>query len=140
MRNTRGFTFIELMALIAIAITLLAAAVPYLLRARRSANQSSAIQSLRTIWTAQEIYRGKHQVYGQLTDLQTEGVIDANLRAGSHSLYAFTVTPSFAETAWTGTAAPQEDPAMMYYFVDDSGVIRQNPGAPADVTSPPVGN
>jgi type IV pilus assembly protein PilA len=140
MKNIRGFTLIELMMVIAIAIALLAAAVPSLLRARRSANQSSAIQSLRTLWTAEEIYRGKHQVYGQLPDLLAEGVIDTSLGAGSHSLYAFTVTPDVAGTSWTGTAAPQEDTAMMYFFIDDTGVIRQNPGGPADVTSPPVGN
>jgi prepilin-type N-terminal cleavage/methylation domain-containing protein len=56
MRNERGLTLIELMVAMAIMAIVAAMAVTQLIRARASANEASAIASLRAIASAQMAY------------------------------------------------------------------------------------
>jgi prepilin-type N-terminal cleavage/methylation domain-containing protein len=139
MRKEQGFTIIELLIVVAIIGLISAIAVPNLRRARRQANSASAIQSLRTITTAENLYDMKFKVYGTLADLAPEGTLDPQLASGQKHYYLFTITLRGADNKFACTATPIDDITVMpYYFVDETTVIRFNDGAPADATSDPI--
>jgi prepilin-type N-terminal cleavage/methylation domain-containing protein len=147
MRREQGFSLIELLIVVAIIGVIASIAIPSLQRARRYAQAGSAIQSLRTITTAENIYERRHKVYATLTDLAPEGTIDTNLAVGVKSGYNFTITlvPDATDIAkgklitFKANANPQHDlSASSYFYVDETAVIRYEEGAVATSTSAPI--
>ena len=83
MRRQRGFSLIELLIVIAIILVIAAMAIPNLLRSKMSANEASAVGSLRAIATAQTTYTVAYPNIGYadaLTKLAapTSGNVDEN--------------------------------------------------------------
>jgi prepilin-type N-terminal cleavage/methylation domain-containing protein len=71
-RKTSGFSLIELLIVVAIILIIAAIAIPNLLRARMSANESSAASAIRSITAAETAYFSAFPTVGyavQLPDL-----------------------------------------------------------------------
>jgi type IV pilus assembly protein PilA len=69
----RGFSLIELLIVIAIILVIAAIAVPSLLRSRISANEASAVYSIRTVNTAQTTYATAYPDKGYADQLSKLG-------------------------------------------------------------------
>ena len=115
-----------------LALPLMAAiAIPNLIAARQAANEGAAMASLRTISAAEENYYRKRHVYGTLTDLSDEQLIEPNLATGMRSGYKFSVSVSGYSVAnsvpdFEATAAPIDygKSGRRSFLIDETGVIR----------------
>jgi prepilin-type N-terminal cleavage/methylation domain-containing protein len=123
MKPAKGFSLLELLIVVAIILIIAMIAVPALLRARQSANESSAVANLRTIGSGQATYiLSSGGNYGSIPQLITEGLMDSRF-SSSVSGYSYVVTPfpggCTAEARPAGTNAGRYG----YYLLPDS-VIR----------------
>jgi prepilin-type N-terminal cleavage/methylation domain-containing protein len=115
-----GFSLFELLIVVTILLIIATMAIPNLLRARQSAQESAAVAQLRIINTSEVTYLSSNQgSYGSIPSLISKGLIDARF-TGSISGYNFTVTASGPN--YTANADPTSTNAgrFGYYSAPDA--------------------
>ena len=155
MKRTQGFSLIELLIVIVIIGVIAAIAIPNLLAARRSANEGSAVSSLRTLHGANVSYAataGSGDYAGQpatpgtssLNALRDEGLIDSVLGIGEKSGYVFigdwTEATATESSSFYFASNPVTSSGMLMsgtkrFGVATDGVLRVDV-TPADVGTP----
>lgn len=155
MHRNRGFSLIELLIVVAIIMIIAAIAVPGFLRAKISANETSAISSVRSITTAQIAYKITYPEIGYAASLDQLGppsnapasstqadLLDIRLTAPPYQDTGYTFSSAGNMSSFTVSAVPMvpaysgvrsfctDTPSVIYYSPSETGCV------PA--TSPPI--
>jgi len=156
-KDTRGFSLIELLIVVAIILIIAAIAIPSLLKSKIAANQASAVASLRAINTCEVTYSSTYNQGFTSTLLQlgppasgnstsaAAGLVDSVLAAGTKSGYSFVYTASAVVAGSTQNYSINANPISVgttgqnFYYTDATNVIRVNSSASASGSDAPIG-
>jgi type IV pilus assembly protein PilA len=139
------FLFVPFVAVVA------AIAIPNLIEARKHGNEAAAIGGLRTLCTAQVLYRegdkdgdGKLNYAPGLAQLGATSLIDPILAGGLKQGYRYQLAASSAapERRWVAVASPMTPGTTgdRHFMVDQDGVVYESPTPfplDPDASSPP---
>ncbi len=158
--NDAGFTLMELLIVISIMLILMLIAIPNMLNLKASANQTSAIQSLRTIHEAEIQYQTEYPANGFACSLPALGglassgapnaqgaqLLQPDLAGGQKSGYTFNITNCQKTTvnnqdqyvSFEATAVPQVVGKTGHdgFCLDMSGEIKRDPTGGTNCTVP----
>jgi len=151
-RKRRGFSLIELLIVIAIILIIITIAVPRLSKARMFAQETAALQAVKTLHSAQVQYYSQYGRYAtSLIELgppasgaespASAGLINNDLASGEKQGYKFTMTA--AGGGYTINASPVSfgNSGSKTLFSDQTMVVRENYGPePATAASKEVGH
>lgn len=154
-RKQRGFSLIELLIVVAIILLIAAIAIPNLLTSRMRAQESSAVQSLRTLNTSQVAYSNLYgNQYGYAPNLLALGpgnpcdpthacMIDEQLGCtpepcvkNGYNFYMATdsTTAPFTDFAFTATPQAWQRTGAKNFCTVDDGTLRFEVGATASLS------
>ena len=155
MPRQKGFSLIELLVVMVIILVIATIAISSMLHARMTANEASAVHSLRSLNTACATYASTYGIGypASLADLgpamtptlKAADLIDPVLAAGTKSGYIFTYTAGspdasgvihsykiVADTVNRGVTGQRG------FFTDNSFVVRFNLNKAGSVSDPPI--
>ena len=153
-----GFTLMELLIVMAIIAILMLIAIPTVGSLKKKANDMSAVKSIQTIMTAENMYESNYPTNGFACSLQSLGgdpksgppsvtsaqLIQPDLASGAKSGYIFSISNCTKVnlggtdriTGYTLTAIPQTvgQTGDRAYCADQSGIIKFDPAGGSNCT------
>lgn len=130
-----GYSLMELMVVVTIIGIVAAAAAPQYTRTVEQARCDQAVETLRSLWSAQRLHRLEHGTYAvSIKALDDAGLIDRGIdRADAPFAYTllgsadtFRIEARRRGTAWTGTFSIDQS-AELAGEVEDRGGNRVTP-------------
>ena len=149
MKNEHGFSLVELLIVVAIIAIIAAIAVPSLLTSRQAANEAGAIQSCRTLGSAEIAYSAtNNQQYATLQQLVDGSFVDSRFNDAGAVIngYVYSENQAIADPTTTrvvGGDAPalfgflathQEGLSRYDYEIGMDQVVRWGPTVPENIT------
>ena len=159
-QNEAGFTLIELLIVMSVMLILMTLGIPQLLKLRKQAAETSAIQSVRTIENAELQYNSAYPANGFACTLPALGgdpksgapsaqgaqLIESALSSGQKAGYTFaitnctkvTVNNQDMYTSFEITAVPQSvgKSGDRGFCADENNLIRFDPAGGTNCTQP----
>ena len=146
--NSRGFTLIELMIVVAIIAILAEVAIPSFMKSNKNFNESNAINRLSHVKSAQVQFQaldtdgdGTPGPFAtDLSELVSAGVLNPGYALSPFNGYTVSLTGSTSTWNATATATNQGVTGDRSFYVDESGILRSSAGPGANASSPPLGS
>jgi prepilin-type N-terminal cleavage/methylation domain-containing protein len=154
-KKQQGFSLIELLIVVAIILVIAAIAIPNLIRSKISANEASAVATLRTLNTSAVAYSNSYGNYpptlaslgpvsgGAAPTSTTADLVDSVLgndpatRSGYTFVYVATGSP-VSSYGITATPVTNGTTGQRGFFTNQTGVIRVNNTGTATSASTPL--
>ena len=128
MNSKLAFTLVEILVVVAIIALLATIAIPNLLRARVTANQTSAQATLKAISTAIETYASSNNGYPTSTTIivGNPAYLSTDYFTGTHNGYTF--APTLTSSSYVIVAIPTaSSQGIDSYTISTGSILTVNP-------------